>query len=68
MILALENEFSEIIYILFGGRQTISSTIVGTKIVVICAAKKFENRLTSKDFMPEITLEHGFCIGKRDNP
>ena len=39
LILALENEFSEIIYIEFGGRQTIFSTVFGTKFVVLCAIK-----------------------------
>ena len=39
LILALENEFSEIISIEFGGRQTIFSTLFGTKFVVLCAIK-----------------------------
>ena len=38
-ILALENEFSEIICIKFGEKQNIFLTIFGTKFVVICAAK-----------------------------
>ena len=38
-ILASENEFPEIIYTFFGGRQNIFSTIFGTKFVVKCAAK-----------------------------
>ena len=37
-ILALKNEFSEIIYISFGGRQNICSTLFATTFVVICAA------------------------------
>ena len=39
LILALENGFSEIIYLQFGGRQNIFSIIFATKFVVICAAK-----------------------------
>ena len=38
-ILAPENEFPEIIYAFFGGRQNISSNIFGTKFVVIRTAK-----------------------------
>ena len=38
IILTLENEFSEIIYILCRGRQNIYSTILGSKFVVTCAA------------------------------
>ena len=38
-ILAPENEFPEIMYAFFGGRQNMFSTIFGTKFVVICAAK-----------------------------
>ena len=38
-ILAPENEFPEIIYAFFEGRQNIFSTIFGTKFVIICAAK-----------------------------
>ena len=38
-ILAPENEFPEIIYAFFGGRQNIFLTILGTKFVVTCAAK-----------------------------
>ena len=38
-ILAPENEFPEIIYAFFGGRQNIFSTIFGPKFVVICDAK-----------------------------
>ena len=38
-ILAPKNEFPEIIYAFFGGRQTIFSTIFGIKFVVICTEK-----------------------------
>ena len=31
-------------------------------------SNNFENRSTNKDFMPEINIEKGFCIGKGDNP
>ena len=41
-ILAPENEFPEIVYAFFGGRENIFLTIVGTKFVVICAAKIFK--------------------------
>ena len=38
-ILVPENEFPEIIYAFFGGRQNIFSTIFGTKFFVKCATK-----------------------------
>ena len=41
-VLAPENEFPEIIYVFFGERQNIFSTIFGTKFVVICAAKSLK--------------------------
>ena len=39
LTLALENDFSEITDIKFGGRHNIFSTTFGTKFVVIYAAK-----------------------------
>ena len=54
LILALENEFLEIIYIQFGGMQNIFSIIFDIKFAVICAAKILKIGL-------------GFYIGKGDN-
>ena len=51
-IFAPEDEFSEIIYVFFGGKQNIFSTIFGTKFVVIFTTK---NRLTHKEFMQVVT-------------
>ena len=39
LILQSENEFSEIIYSFFRGRQNIFLIIFSTEFVVICAAK-----------------------------
>ena len=41
-ILAPENDFPEIIYAFFGGRQNFFSTIFGTKFVVTCVANILE--------------------------
>ena len=68
LFLTFDNEFSGIMYSLFGGRQTMFLTMFSNKFVVKCVAKKFKNRLTNKDFMPKINFEYGFCIGKGDNP
>ena len=55
-ILAPENEFPEIIYAFFGGKQNIFSTF-GTKYVFNMCSKNFENQLTNKDFMLKINFE-----------
>ena len=39
LFLTSDNDFSGIMYSLFGGRQTIFLTIISTKFVVKCAAK-----------------------------
>ena len=57
LFLTFDNEFSGIMYSLFGGRLTTYLTIFSTKFVIKCAAKNVENRLTNKDFMPNINFE-----------
>ena len=42
LILDFENKFSETIYIYFGERKNLFSTICGTKFVVMCAANFFK--------------------------
>ena len=41
LFLTSDNEFSEITYSLFGGRQNIFLTIFSNKFVIKCAAKHF---------------------------
>ena len=42
LFLTFDNEFSGIMYSLFGGRQTISLTIFSNKFVIKCAAKNLK--------------------------
>ena len=60
-ILAHENEFSEIIYAFFRGRQCFLNNLA-------LNLSYYERRLTNKVIMPKINFEQGFCIGKGDNP
>ena len=62
-ILALENEFSEIIYTFFGGRQTIFSTIFGTKFVIY-AAKILKTGLQIRNLCPRLILNREFALAR----
>ena len=57
LFLTVDNEFSVIMYSLFGSRQNIFLTIFSTKFCRTMCSKKFENRLTNKNFMPKIKFE-----------
>ena len=65
--LFLENDFSEIIYIKFGGRQIFSQQYFTLKALYY-AQQNLKNRLANKNVMPKIDFEKGFCISKGDNP
>ena len=51
LFLTSDNEFSRIMYSLFGGRQNIFLIVFSSKCVVKCAAKIL------KDFMPKTNFE-----------
>ena len=63
-ILARKNEFPEIIYAFFGGRQNIFSTIFGTKFVVICAAKILKIGKQIKNLCPKLILNRDFALAR----
>ena len=65
-ILAHENEFPEIIYAFFRGRQCFLNNLALNLSYYV--QPNFERRLTNKVVMPKINFEQGFCIGKGDNP
>ena len=62
--LALENKFSEIIYIFFGGVQNIFSTLFGTKFVILCAAKIMKIGEQIKILCPKLILNRDFALAR----
>ena len=64
LFLTFGNEFSGIMYSLYGGRQNIFLTIFGTKFVVKCAAKNLKIGQQIKILCPKIILNRDFALAR----
>ena len=64
LYLTFDNEFSGIMYSLFGGRQNIFLTIFSTKFVVKCAAKILKIGWQIKILCPKLFLNRDFALAR----
>ena len=64
LFLSFDNEFSGIMYSLFGGKQNIFLTIFSTKFVVKCAAKILKIVQQIKILCPKLILNRDFKLAR----